>query len=470
VHAWFQTFLVAAIVVAAAASGHAVLYNRDSRGAMLWVGLIWCIPLAGAAFYFGFGINRIKRRAVLLRRDRARYRSAPVAPTAAAALSASYLAPLDRALCKITSRALVPGNQIDPLADGDAAYPAMLAAIAGARDSIALSTYLFEPDAVGREFAKALGDAVGRGVEVRVLIDATGTFFSWPPILGALRHGHVTYARFLPAFSLMHPVSLNLRTHRKLLIVDGCIGFTGGMNILEGHGWRKRNASMHDLHFRVRGPVVAHLQEAFADDWFFTTGEALRGEKWFRPLAAAGPTLARGIADGPDEDFEQVRWTFLTALSVARRSVRVLTPYFLPDTAIISALNVAAMRGVAVHIVLPSDGDVPFVQWASEACWWQLLEHGCRIWVAPPPFDHSKLFIIDETWVLLGSSNWDPRSLRLNFEFNLECHDAAFGENTARHFDERRRAAREVTLAEVNGRGLATRLRDGIVRLATPFL
>jgi cardiolipin synthase A/B len=306
---------------------------------------------------------------------------------------------------------------------------------------------------------------------VRVLIDATGTFFSWPAILGSLRRAGVRYARFLPAFSLLHPVSLNLRNHRKLLIVDGKVGFTGGMNIMAGHWWSKRPLHLvQDIHFRVFGPVVAQLREAFADDWFFTTGEALKGERWFPPLAPAGTMFARGIADGPDEDFEKTRWAILGALAVARRSVRILTPYFLPDTAITSALNVAAMRGVDVRIMLPSSGDVPFVQWASTAQWWQLLEHGCRLWIAPPPFDHGKLFIVDEQWVLLGSSNWDPRSLRLNFEFNLECYSPGFAAELADWYDRRMRWAREISLEETDARALPIKVRDGLARLLTPFL
>jgi cardiolipin synthase len=243
------------------------------------------------------------------------------------------------------------------------------------------------------------------------------------------------------------------------------------MNIMAGHWWTKRpHTLVQDIHFRVRGPVLAHLREAFADDWFFTTGEALRGEKWFPALEPAGTMLARGIADGPDEDFEKTRWTILGALAVARRSVRIVTPYFLPDTAVISALNVAAMRGIDVRILLPSEGDVTFVQWASAALWWQLLEHRCRIWIAPPPFDHSKLFIVDDAWVLLGSANWDPRSLRLNFEFNLECYDPGFARELGEICDRRERSAREVSLEEMDSRSLPVKLRDGTARLLTPFL
>lgn len=467
-----------ALVVALAVSGHAVLYKRDSRGTMLWIGLIWLIPVIGAALYFAFGINRIRRRTVLRRRNLGHdpdLRGVPPEgadePDCQLPANVAHLAPLAAVVRKATTRRLLSGNQIEALVDGDETYPAMLDAIIAAKHSIALSTYIFERDEVGMAFAINLKAAVRRGVEVRVLIDATGTFFTRLAILGVLRRNGIRYARFLPAFSLWHPVSLNLRNHRKLLVVDGREGFTGGMNICAPQLRTKRPPEpIEDLHFRVSGPVVAHLQEAFADDWFFTTGEALRGPKWFPTLSPAGLMPVRGIADGPDEDLEKLRWTILGAITAARRSLRILTPYFLPDTAIISALGLAAMRGVEVDILLPSDGDVPFVQWASAAHWGQMLEHGCRIWVAPPPFDHSKIFIVDDGWVLLGSSNWDPRSLRLNFEFNLECYDGGFAQKLASLFDERRRRAHEVSLAEANSRSLAIRLRNGITRLLTPFL
>src|SRR5262249_52682048 len=160
-----------------------------------------------------------------------------------------------------------------------------------------------------------------------------------------------------------------------------------------------------------------------ADDWAFTTGEVLRGERWFPRLEPAGEALARGIADGPDEDFERLRLTLLGAITCARSSVAIVTPYFLPDAALITTLNVAAMRGVEVDILVPAEGNLRVVQWAATAQLWQVLQRGCRVWLTPPPFDHTKLTVVDGTWVLLGSSNWDPRSLRLNFEFAPGCYD-----------------------------------------------
>jgi cardiolipin synthase len=227
---------------------------------------------------------------------------------------------------------------------------------------------------------------------------------------------------------------------------------------------------VQDLQFRVEGPVVAQLQEVFADDWLFATRESLRGEKWFPRLDSTGPVIARGIADGPDEDLDKLRWAILAALASARESIRIATPYFLPEPSLISALNVAAMRGVDVDILLPGKNNLPVVQWASRAHWWQVLEYGCRLWLAPPPFDHTKLFVVDDCWSLIGSANLDPRSLRLNFEFNVECYDADFAARLTALFEEKRRHARRMTLEEMDARSVPIRFRDGVARLLTPFL
>jgi len=475
---WHWLVVILTITLALLASGHALLHKRDSRAATLWVGFICFLPLLGAVLYFIFGVNRIKRRAVLLRGNQERFSTPPSVTECSVAQLASHLTAdsqhltaLASATATVLTRPLLPGNQVALLTNGDEAYPAMLEAIANARQSVTLSTYIFDRDETGLAFATALGAAVKRGVEVRVLIDATGVRYSWPPILGALKREGVTYARFLRTFPLRRLLEMNLRNHRKILVVDGRVGFTGGMNIRVGHWLAKQpKRPVRDLHFRLAGPVVAHLQEVFADDWFFTTGEALRGAKWFPPLEQSGPVVARGIADGPDEDFEKLRWTILGALAAAKKSVRIATPYFLPEPTIIAALNLAAMRGVAVDIMLPAKSNLPFVQWASTAMWWQMLGHGCRIWLSPPPFDHAKLFVVDDCWSLVGSTNWDPRSLRLNFEFNVECYDPALARTLGDWFDAQLQRSRQTTLAEVDARSLPVRLRDGAARLLTPFL
>ncbi len=477
-YVWHIAFAGLALLLSLVASGHAVLYKRDSRAAIGWVGLVWLVPLAGAVLYFILGVNRIRRQAVFLRGKREPYR-APAMHTECPPEElhrhlpghTGHLNLLARLVGQVVERPLLPGNRIEPLVNGDEAFPAMLEAIGQARRTVSFLTYIFDRDEIGLAFARALGEAKRRGVEVRVLIDAAGTRYSWPTILHSLRREGVRYARFLPVFGLWRLIWLNLRTHRKILVTDGRLAFTGGMNIRVGHCLqRKPRAPVQDIHFRVQGPVVTQLQEVFADDWLFTTGETLQGEGWFPKSEPAGPILARGVPDGPDEDFEKLRWTLLGALSIARYSVRIVTPYFLPEPALVSALNLAAMRGVQVDILLPARTNLPFVRWASQSMWWQVLEHGCRLWLTPPPFDHSKLMLVDGCWVLLGSANWDARSLRLNFEHNVECYDQALARQLDKLVETKRAAAHLVTFEEMDSRPLAVRLRDGIARLFTPYL
>lgn len=475
---WHIFFACLFLLLALLASGHAVLYKRDSRSAIAWVGFIWLIPLAGAVIYFIFGVNRLRRHAADLRESLERYRAPVPHPECLPEElnqhlphHAEHLEMLARVVGQVVDRPLLPGNSITPLINGDETYPAMLEAIRAAQRSISFETYIFDRDEIGIALAQALGEAQRRGVQVRVLIDAAGTRYSFPTILRTLRQEGVPHARFLPLWGGWRLLSMNLRTHRKIMVVDGSLGFTGGINVRLGHCvGRQPRRPVQDLHFRVQGPVVAQLQEAFTDDWLFTTGEALRGETWFTKQVSVGPVLARAVTDGPDEDFEKLRWTLLGALSIARESVQIVTPYFLPDPAVVSALNLAAMRGVQVDVILPGRSNLPFVDWASRAMWWQLLEHGCRIWLTPPPFDHSKLMLVDGCWTLLGSANWDPRSLRLNFEFNVECYDADLASRLGNVAEAKRKNAQIVRLADVDERSLPVRLRDGVARLLTPYL
>ena len=475
---WHIAAIGLGLLLSVLVTGHAVLTKSDSRAAMAWVGFVWLVPLIGAIMYLIFGVNRIRHKAALLRRNLERYRAQAAQPECLPEdlkrhlpNHGGYLKMLARVVESVVQRPLLAGNRIDPLVNGDEAYPAMLEAIQHARQTVSFVTYIFDRDEVGMAFAHALGEAARRGVEVRVLIDATGARYSWPTIVHTLRREGVKYARFLPSFALWHLMSLNMRTHRKILVVDGRIGFTGGMNIRVGHCLRRQPPHpVQDVQFRVQGPVVTQLQEVFVDDWLFTTGEALRGESWFPKTEVVGRVAARGVTDGPDENFEKLLWTLLGAISIARHSVRIMTPYFLPDPAVVSALNLASMRGVQVDIILPSRINLPFVLWASRAMWSQVLQHGCRIWLTPPPFDHSKLMLVDGCWVLLGSANWDSRSLRLNFEFNLECYDVELAHQLDRWVETKRSGGHPVTMEDVDGRALPARLRDGVARLLTPYL
>jgi len=470
---WPHLAAVLAFLAALLASIHALLNKRDSRAAVLWLGFIWLMPLVGPVLYLALGVNRIRRKALSLRAESSLgvSRSLPEDMGEPDKPEAEHLRMLARVVDRVAMRPLTGGNRIQALVNGDEAFPAMLAAIESAKVSISQATYIFDRDCSGKQFVAALGRAVTRGVQVRVLIDDAGARYSWPTIARDLKRARVPVARFLPTFPAWHFMTMNLRNHRKSLVVDGKIAFTGGINIRHGNVLKDNpRRPVQDLHFRVEGPLVTQLQEAFANDWAFVTNEALEGFAWFPELEDCGKVIARAITDGPDEDFEKLRWTLLAALAEAQSSVQIVTPYFLPDPALTTALNLAAMRGVRVNLILPANSNLPLVDWASRAMWWQVLERGCRLWLTPPPFDHSKLMIVDGHWVLFGSANWDPRSLRLNFELNVECYGRDFAHAMDALVQQKLRGAREVTLTEADGRAVLTKLRDATARLFSPYL
>ncbi len=475
---WPHFFAAFMVIAALVATGHAILNKRDTRSTIAWVGLIWLSPVLGVALYYMFGVNRIKRKAELLRSGQQRSEPRISAHTCTAeklsetlGLQNRHVTTLVNLVGRLTDRPLVCGNKVEPLDGGDAAYPAMIAAIDSATKSVALMSYIFDNDRVGRMFVEALNRAVKRGVMVRVLIDDIGARYTIPSIIRTLEKSGVRVGRFLRTFVPGYFAYANLRNHRKILIVDGRLAFTGGMNIREGtYLSLKPRHPTRDLHFRLTGPIVLQLQEVFTEDWAFSTKEVLEGELWYPALEPAGDTLARGIRYGPDEDYGEIRLALVGALSCAHTRVSIVTPYFLPDDSIISALDVAAMRGVEVDIVLPEKNNLITVQWACAATLWQVLERGCRVWLTPPPFDHTKLMLVDGLWSLIGSGNWDARSLRLNFEFNVECYDRALAAQLGQIVERKLATARRITLADVDGRSLPIKLRDGMARLLSPYL
>ena len=466
------------VVVALVASSHVILNKRDTRAATAWVGLIWLVPFLGAALYVFLGINRIQRRAKILKEGATPYRvpldEAPRSPAdleRELGFGQARLVEHARVVERVTGWPLLVGNSVDTLVDGDETYPAMIDAVRSARTSVSFVSYIFEAIGIGAELVDALVEAKERGVAVRVLIDDVGTRYARPRIHRVLRKRGVTVANFLPALLPRSFTHFNLRNHSKIMVVDGAIGFTGGMNIRQDCVLSSNpRYPTRDLHFRVCGPVVAQLQETFARDWAFTTGEVLSGPEWFPDLEPQGEVLARGIIDGPDRDLNNLERVFLAAVTTARRSIRIVTPYFLPDRVLMHALHLAAQRGVEVDVIVPEVGNLPVVRWAMWGHYRQFLRGSARVWLAPPPFDHSKLLVVDSYWVSIGSSNWDPRSLRLNFEFNLECYDEALGESLDALARQRLRASRLLTMEEIDGRSLFANLRDGTARLFTPYL
>lgn len=471
--------LAAALVSAVLTVCHAMVYKRDPRSATAWVVAAFTIPIVGPLLYYFFGINRIQRQA----QGWALPHTEPTLPETEA--GEPHVADRSAEVClagpmhelatlgdRLNDRPLLAGNRITPLVNGETVFPAMLRAIASAERSVTLCTYIFDADVVGRSFVEALAAAAKRGAEVRVLVDGMGERYSAPTVSTLLKRAGVRHARFLPVRVPWPGSYVNLRNHRKILVADGRVAFVGGINISERHlADRVENARrVTDMHFQVEGPLVAHLQDAFVDDWAFVTGERLSGEAFYPPLAEVGDAVARLVLDGPDLRIDRLKWLILGALSCAREHVYIMTPYFIPDRGLVTAMGTAALRGVDVRLALPGTVDRPFVRWAARGFLWELLERGVRVFDRPPPFAHTKLMLVDGRWALIGSANLDPRSLRLNFESNVEVYGEAFAGELVSFFERAVASAEEVTLAQIDARPLPIRLRDGFAKLFGPFL
>lgn len=260
-----------------------------------------------------------------------------------------------------------------------------------------------------------------------------------------------------------------MRNHRKILVVDGSVGFTGGMNISSRHVLARRLAApATDLHFMLHGPILCQLQDAFADDWFFATRERLQPP--VIEAEPAGDCLCRTVVDGPDCSPEPLHSLLVSIISAASDSIAIMTPYFLPSRGMIQALKSARHRGVYVRIILPERNNIPFIHWATRHILDDLLQAGIVIAYQPPPFCHTKLLLVDEGYVHLGSANLDNRSLRLNFELTLEVFDQELFQTLHEHFEDTLECSRPVTRQEMRGRPLPVRLRDAFFWLFSPYL
>jgi cardiolipin synthase len=461
------------IAIAGTVTAHALLRKYDSRAALGWIALAWLSPGAGALLYFLFGINRVERRAVRIGRLE-RQRAIPPGATATPPVS-SNIATLAQIGGRIADGPLLPGNTVELLRGGREAFPAMLAAIDGAKKSVALASYIFRNDDTGSAFTAALIAAHKRGVAVRVLLDGIGSGYILPAPLRRMLAAGVPAERFLHTWVPWRMPFLNMRNHKKLLIVDGAHAFTGGLNIgseyrLDPTCEKQKPGKVDDVHVRLEGPAVQQLMGTFARDWGFTTGEALDQSIWWPRLTEAGSVFARGIPSGPDADLYKLEALLGAALAQARRRVRIVTPYFLPDQRLQFALVQARLRGVEVTILIPGKCDFAFMDWAMRAHLQFLRNANIAFHFSPPPFDHAKLMTVDGQWSLIGSSNWDVRSLRLNFEFDLECYDADFTARLDALIDERLARSHALDPESLLARPKWMQLRDSAARLFLPYL
>jgi cardiolipin synthase A/B len=356
---------------------------------------------------------------------------------------------------------MAQGNRVASLLNGDQVFPAMLDAIRSAKRSIDFETYIYWSGTVGREFGDALAERARAGVPTHLLIDWLGSTRADEKILDTMRDAGVEIVRYRPLrwYSVDR---INHRTHRKLLVVDGRVGFTGGVGIADqwlGHAQDKEH--WRDSHFRVEGPVVAQLQAAFLDNWVEAEGHVLDGEAYFPRLVPVGADFAQVFRSAPGEGSASMRLMYLLAIAAATRRILIANAYFVPDSQTVAMLVEARRRGADVEIVVPGPVlDAQIVRRASRATWGPLLEAGVRIYEYQPTMYHTKVMVVDDLWASVGSTNFDDRSFRLNDEANLNVLDAAFGREQARVFDEDRRRSRQVTLEAWRRRPLRERLQE----------
>ena len=375
------------------------------------------------------------------------------------------------ALGALLGPGVVAGNRVQALENGEQIFPAMLEAIKSARRSITFETYIYWSGSIGREFADALSERARAGVQVHVLLDWLGSVKMEPRFIDEMRAAGIEVERYHKP-SWWQLARLNNRTHRKLLVVDGTVGFTGGVGIADpwrGHAqdpdhWR-------DSHFRIEGPVVAQVQATFMDNWTKATGRVLHGDGYFPALTAQGDQRAQMFSSSPSAGSDRMHLMYLMAITSAARTIRLSTPYFVPDELSEQALIAAVRRGVRVQLLVPGkEIDADVVRNVSRGRWGPLLEAGIEIYEYQPTMYHCKLLLVDEFLLSVGSTNFDNRSFALNDEANLNVFDAGFAAAQVGVFEQDLQHAKRITLQAWRDRPLSEKLMEPLIAMTSPAL
>jgi len=358
---------------------------------------------------------------------------------------------------------LVRGNRVELLVGANPTYDALVVAIDGAVSHVHLEFYAFRRGQAAARVIAALERAAERGVKVRLLYDAFGSL-GVNRALGKLRKLGGKACPFFPLDPIRRAATINLRNHRKLVVVDGAHGFCGGINVGDEFvPWR-------DVMLRIEGPAVAQLQAVFVEDWFFATREELDDGACFPALADKGDAILQCVQSGPDQPFDAIHRLYFAAIAAARQRVWISTPYFVPDRAVLVALETAALRGVDVRLVVPAHSNYPVAKWAGESFYDGLLDAGVRIFEYGPEMLHTKALIVDGSFATVGSANLDVRSFRLNFELVAVVYDADIVFELTELHSADQRGSRELSHAEWGRRSWGHRIREGVGKLLSPML
>jgi cardiolipin synthase A/B len=439
--------------------------NKSPNATLAWLWAILLFPIVGGLAYFLMGSERVYRRRLRLVHDlesRAGPHGQPV--------PCQYLCRVPE-LERINGFSSTGGNQVELLIDGVMFFPELLKVIAGARHHLHIEFYIWDRDETGRTIRDALIQAASRGVEVRVLLDEIGSVSMVRSFFRRLEKAGGRFSWFHTFSPLRGRLHLNLRNHRKLVIADGIVALTGGMNVSNDY-WKGGKKPPHrDLHLKVSGPVVTQLSEVFAEDWYFSSGEALLDPELYYPNPdTSGTVEMQVIPGGPDNDLNEIQLSVLAMLHHTKTRLRLMTPYFVPEDAVLCAIQLAAMRGVQIELMVPRRGDHFYLTHVTRSYYEDLLPHGVRIFEFQPSLLHAKVGIIDDHSAMCGSANLDVRSLRINFELNLAFHSPEVVASLNQLFEENLKDCREVTEASHAARPFHHKLLEVACRPLTSML
>ena len=468
------------LVVIVVMTLHILRTRRDPRGMLAWILAILLLPFLGLCLYLLVGGEPMRRK--VRRRRRHRRMIEPTLSQQTAVLAESYdgrketdIDESQRRLMHLATRVsgevVTSGNEVTLHHDAERAFLALGLAIEAARSHVHMEYYIFADDETGRAMRDLLIKKAGEGVEVRLLLDAVGCWKLSRAFVRSMKEQGVEVAFFLPWSLTRRRFQLSCRNHRKLAVIDGNMGFCGSKNIADEYlGRRKKYGPWRDTGLRVIGPSVAQLQEVFVEDWHFATQVDLSADLYFPEPTATGDCLMQIVPSGPDVRTDVMHQLLNAAVSDSRHSIAFITPYFVPDRAMMLSLTSAAYRGVQVRLLLPSRSDHWFVLWAGRSFYEDLLDAGVEIYEYDKGMLHSKVVIVDRRWAMVGSANMDVRSFRINFELTSMLYDEGLARNLHGDFDELRENARRVLRRDVEDWTYGETLAAGVARLATPLL
>lgn len=453
---------------------------REPRAMLSWVLALLLLPALGPIMFFFIGEPRLER--TRRRRHRRRQRLARSLSLKFEAVHAAYVAriphPLEHGIARLMYLATrvsahhpTQGNRVTIYHDAEKTFSALEEALKSAAHHIHMEYYIWNPDATGRAMADLIAAKAREGVHCRLLLDFVGCWSLTRQMVKDLRDAGVDVAFFMPVIPWRGRWRVNFRNHRKIVVVDGRVGFTGSQNIGDEYrGRRTKHGPWRDTHMRVLGPAVHDLQEVFVEDWNYATQEDLVADEYFPMLEAVGDQVVQVIPSGPDGYAQVMHQLLFAAVSVAQRSVCVITPYFVPDSAIILAFQSAAYRGVRVQIIIPSKNDQPVTLWVARSYYLDLIRAGVEIYEYDHGMLHSKMVVMDEAWAMVGSANMDERSFRLNFELTTLLYDSGLARELYADFAALRCKSRRIKAETMKSLPFTETLKVGLARMASPLL